>query len=858
MGGSVELALRWGEGSRRFSLERALRRWLVVRCGDERLVFSAETDRVRLPAGTAEVTLLLGEDLPLLTLELEPSPAIRGPVWQLSPFETRYLAAYGRPHPPAAPGAGPHGLRTDLHTHLAGCLSGEDLVQTGTELGLSYPAPLLAEAGVHVQARGPVPLAELSPRLRARLAARLSLPLDRPVTFADLEDVYRLRAPITKSRAAFPAILGRIARDYAAMGLSWVELSTYDILDGERLACAHRLAPTLERETGVRLRFLVALSRHDDLEWDLDALDRLDQLLESRLIAGVDFMGQETNSTHSFSEQLRAVGALAARRRPGLTVRVHAGENPAFPENVRAVVEILRPYPVRVRVGHGLYGVDEGTLALLREADALVEFNLNSNLALNNLQGAGQVPLLRTLRAGVPCVLGTDGYGIYLCSPDRELQAARLAGLDEEGLAQIRASEAAFLEAQEAVEARSGTRILGFEPPEPLAPRHWRPELGSAREQTREARRAALRARLDGLGVPLLDPPGVDALLAGRRVISVAGAWRGSWEALGPARQARIESVLTELVAGLDPQTTVLVLGGTASGVEGIAAREARRRGVPTLGTLVAEAPLDRLAPDLLGHATVIAERLHDKLGALYPLLRRHGALCLFFAGGHIVSDEIRAAGNLRVPLMLMAEVGGASGAHAAHLPERAFTEAAQVLAALTGLSPWPSTRDPYWHLGPNPVVDVVLLRPGGRGEQVLLIRRDDDAAAEPGAWALPGGFQATDAPRGAPWTPGAESDEEAAIRELQEETGLDLGGLTLVRVGEFEGEGRDPRDTAEAWSRSHAFALRLPPALAGAPVAGGDDAADARWFDLDALPERLAFDHARILQAALGRLGGS
>jgi 8-oxo-dGTP diphosphatase len=160
-----------------------------------------------------------------------------------------------------------------------------------------------------------------------------------------------------------------------------------------------------------------------------------------------------------------------------------------------------------------------------------------------------------------------------------------------------------------------------------------------------------------------------------------------------------------------------------------------------------------------------------------------------------------------------------------------------------------------------NPVVDMVVVRddPGSGRAQVLLVRRSDDAPSEPGAWALPGGFQQTDAPRGTAWTPGAETAEEAARRELREETGLDVSSCLerVVPVGEFEGEGRDPRDTPTAWSRSRAFALRLPPALAGAAIAGGDDAAFASWIDLSGLP-RLAFDHGRILARALERLGVS
>jgi ADP-ribose pyrophosphatase YjhB (NUDIX family) len=92
------------------------------------------------------------------------------------------------------------------------------------------------------------------------------------------------------------------------------------------------------------------------------------------------------------------------------------------------------------------------------------------------------------------------------------------------------------------------------------------------------------------------------------------------------------------------------------------------------------------------------------------------------------------------------------------------------------------------------------------------------------------------------------------------EETGLDLSDVAdLVRfVGEFEGNGRDLRDTPTAWSRTALFVVDLPPAVAARAVAGMDDASEARWWAVSALPARLAFDHARLVQCAVERLSAS
>jgi 8-oxo-dGTP pyrophosphatase MutT (NUDIX family) len=69
----------------------------------------------------------------------------------------------------------------------------------------------------------------------------------------------------------------------------------------------------------------------------------------------------------------------------------------------------------------------------------------------------------------------------------------------------------------------------------------------------------------------------------------------------------------------------------------------------------------------------------------------------------------------------------------------------------------------------PRPAATIVLLRRGGRhndrGVEVLMVRRSDSASLMPGVWVFPGGG-----------IEAGESPAECAARELEEETGLDLG----------------------------------------------------------------------------------
>jgi 8-oxo-dGTP diphosphatase len=172
--------------------------------------------------------------------------------------------------------------------------------------------------------------------------------------------------------------------------------------------------------------------------------------------------------------------------------------------------------------------------------------------------------------------------------------------------------------------------------------------------------------------------------------------------------------------------------------------------------------------------------------------------------------------------------------------------------------SHWGSSKQPYWRPGSNPTVDLVLINKN----KILLIKRGANASTEPNKWAIPGGFIDTTSKKGEPFRLDIEQPKEAAIREVSEETRLNLSHLKnlenrMVTVGVYEGDKRDPRDNEEAWSKSYVFALSLTEEDNVDPneAEGSDDASDAKWFDLNKLPRPLAFDHEKIINDALTKL---
>jgi 8-oxo-dGTP diphosphatase len=141
-----------------------------------------------------------------------------------------------------------------------------------------------------------------------------------------------------------------------------------------------------------------------------------------------------------------------------------------------------------------------------------------------------------------------------------------------------------------------------------------------------------------------------------------------------------------------------------------------------------------------------------------------------------------------------------------------------------------------YCYDYPRPAVtaDIIILKTADDRRYVLLIERKHPPFE--GMWALPGGFLNMD-----------ETLEEAALRELKEETGI--SGVELEQFHTFSKVNRDPRHRTIT-----TVFIGFAEDTIAAPKAG-DDAEKAQWFALEALPP-LAFDHGMVMEMVKNKTG--
>ena len=408
---------------------------------------------------------------------------------------------------------------------------------------------------------------------------------DADVTSALLRMLSDAESPDYRNNTLFQNKLLWIARGYRRYGIDYAEISDTalcKVTDAPRiLRQIHDVMPAVTRETGVTLRFLAALRRtpltivRDDVTPN-DALAENLQVLRAvagdPYVAGSDIVGEEINDISELRGVLSELVQIAGQH-PGFVLRIHAGENDSLRDNVAGSISCIRsalapgqPMPP-VRIGHGLYTSNlrsakgRRLLQALREENVTLEFQLTSNVRLNNLSDLDRHPLKAYLAAGVRCVQGTDGGALYgTNSIDEELALEKLLGLRREDLRQMRAAEAeavdagmaSFREKQRAFDARGIADTEAYYREQIL-----RTARSEAQFWRTDGRLDAAEA-LAGQIAPLPET-GLPVILAG-------GSFSGD-RRTAPMHEDR-KALIDALVRNADPERVFFVIGHRLTGYE--------------------------------------------------------------------------------------------------------------------------------------------------------------------------------------------------------------------------------------------------------------------------------------------------
>lgn len=264
-----------------------------------------------------------------------------------------------------------------------------------------------------------------------------------------------------------------IAREYQKQGIEYVEMADTELAKlGEPaikyLEEIHEIMPKIEKETGVAIRFLAAIRRipltiikgvNTRDSYLLDNLNVIKAVAKSPYVVGSDFIGEEINDIAELKPVIRELVNYVVNEDENFTIRIHAGENDSLRGNVSKSIEsVIEATPEgknipKVRIGHGLYTPNleskEGKKLLknLKKSKAVLEFQLTSNVRLNNLNALENHPLKQYIKNGVRCVQGTDGCGFYGSDTiEEQLALKNLLGLTDDDFTKMREVEEEIIE----------------------------------------------------------------------------------------------------------------------------------------------------------------------------------------------------------------------------------------------------------------------------------------------------------------------------------------------------------------------------------------------------------------------------
>ncbi len=467
------------------------------------------------------------------------------------------------------------------------------------------------------------------------------------------------RNPSYSGNTLFQDKLLWIARSYAAQGVCYAEISDTTLVKKEgapaMLEQVHAVMPAITKETGVLLRFLAAIRRipltivKDQVEtgdYFRENLDTLEAVIHDPYVAGSDIIGEELNDIRDIAPVLHELVRIA-QADPGFVFRIHAGENDGLRDNIasslRCVREALAPGQKMpdIRIGHGLYTPDlkrakgQALIRELQESGAVLEFQITSNVRLNNLTGMRNHPLRKYLAYGIGCVQGTDGGALYGSdSIDEQLSLEKMLGLSDEEMHRMRLCEDMVLERSLQTFERKSAAY----------------EAGEAAVRTKSGHQISLIGRRSLRAAQVLADQ-ICELPEGKPIVIVGGSFSHDNHKVRMTEEnkRRIDALLEEE----DPQTAFFVIGHTLRGYERYLVKEnkGRFRVFAMVPSMITESEYKKLRSSKVGiRVSIEPAPMGTYKSFAYEIFKRRPSSLIAFDGNIAGANMIQEARNSKYP----------------------------------------------------------------------------------------------------------------------------------------------------------------------------------------------------------------
>ena len=394
-----------------------------------------------------------------------------------------------------------------------------------------------------------------------------------------------------KNNTFFQNKLLWIAREYQKQGIKYVEIADTNLTKKGKpgirvIEQMHEIMPKIEEETGVKIRLLVAIRRipltiikdqKTSSNYLRENIDALKAIAKSPYVAGSDFIGEEINDISELQPAITEIVRYVVEQDPNFTIRIHAGENDSLRENVEksidCILNSLKPGEKipNFRLGHGLYTQDlnsekgKALIKKMQKTGAVLEFQLTSNVRLNNLTNLENHPLKTYLKNNIKCVQGTDGCGFYGTDTiDEQLALQNLLNLNDKDFEAMRKVEEEIIQRNEKYFIEKSKKFQEFLNGRTIEEAIMQEEQKN--EEESKNKKMNLRLRI-GLESEEVLKEKIAELPTDKMPIIIAG---GSFNAQGRETVLTEEgkAILTELIKRVNNQKAYFVIGHKMQGYE--------------------------------------------------------------------------------------------------------------------------------------------------------------------------------------------------------------------------------------------------------------------------------------------------